>query len=295
MDFDPNLLRAFVAVKETGSFTRAAERLHLTQSAISHQIRRLEEQLGQPLLRRTTRSLTLTEDGEDLVRHAEQILGAMDALSRRFQPSPISGEVRFGAPETFVGDRLPTLLCQFAHAYPAVRLDVRVNMQLDLRSLINDGELDLAVIMTPDESKEGTVMRQTQLVWVASESFEVASGATSLPLAFFPPPCINRSIGVNALNDTNMDWHVVFTSPSQQGISAAILSGLAITVLPEEDMEPGMRIVDGQYGLPPLPKANFTLIWSANGKTPAALEFGQLIMELSKPVAATRRAVRKTR
>lgn len=292
MDFDPTLLRTFVAVKETGSFTRAAERLHLTQSAISHQIRRLEEQLGQPLLHRTTRSLILTEHGEDLLRYAEQILESMDALSRRFQPSPICGEVRFGAPENFVGNRLPTLLCQFAHSFPGIRLDVRVNMHLDLRTLVKDGELDLAVIMTPGDSKEGTVMRQTQLVWVASEAFELAPGAF-LPFAFFPAPCINRNVGISALDGTGLDWHIVFTSSSQQGICAAVLSGLAISVLPQEDLLPGMRVVDGCYGLPPLPKANFSLFWGDAGKTPAALQFGQLIMELSKPPAVVKRTARK--
>ena len=91
MDFDPGLLRAFVAVKETGGFTRAGQRLNLTQSAISHQIRRLEEQAGRQLLRRTTRRLTLTEDGEEFLRHAEQILASLNALTQRFLPSPVSG------------------------------------------------------------------------------------------------------------------------------------------------------------------------------------------------------------
>src|ERR1700761_7955876 len=99
MDFDPVLLRAFVAVQETGGFTRAAQRLHLTQSAISHQIRKLEEQVGRPLLYRTTRSLTLTEDGEEFLQHATQILRSLDALAQRFQPSKVSGTVRFGVPE----------------------------------------------------------------------------------------------------------------------------------------------------------------------------------------------------
>jgi len=104
MYFDPGLLRAFVAVKETGGFTRAGQRLNLTQSAISHQIRRLEEQVGRQLLQRTTRRLTLTEDGEEFLRHAGQILASLDALTQRFQPSPVSGVVRFGVPESFMGE-----------------------------------------------------------------------------------------------------------------------------------------------------------------------------------------------
>ncbi|UTY57196.1 LysR family transcriptional regulator [Massilia sp. erpn] len=294
MNLDPALLRTFVAVHETGSFTRAAERLHLTQSAVSHQIRRLEEQLGRPLLQRTTRSLTPTEDGEDLLPYAQQILLALDALGQRFRPSPISGEVRFGAPENFVGDRLPSLLCQFARAFPSVRLDVRVNMQLDLRALVREGELDLAVIMTPGDCEEGRRIRQTQLVWVAAESFDLPKGSP-VPLAFFPSPCINRRVGISALDEIGVQWQTVFTSPSQQGISAAILSGLAVSVLPREDVEEGMRIVDGCYGLPALPKASFALICSSEEKTPATQAFGQLILDVSAKAVEPKTKKRRQR
>ncbi|UOF14184.1 LysR family transcriptional regulator [Lysobacter capsici] len=279
MDFDPALLRTFVAVTETGGFTRAAERLHLTQSAISHQIRRLEDQVGRPLLRRTTRRLTLTEDGEDFLRHAGQILQSLDALTRRFQPSPIAGVVRFGVPENFIGDRLPNVLCQFARAFPSIRLDVSVSMSMDLRQMVEADELDLAVIIALPDSGAGTVLRRTRWVWVAADYFDVPAN-TSLPFAFFPPPCINRQVGISALDGTAVEWHVVFTSPSQQGLHAAILAGLAITVMAEDDVEPGMRIVDGEYGLPTLPDAEFVLIWNSLDAAPAVCEFGKLIRDL---------------
>lgn len=279
MDFDPTLLRAFVAVKETGGFTRAAERLHLTQSAISHQIRKLEEQVGRPLLHRTTRRLTVTEDGEDFLRYAQQILDTLDAMTRRFQPSPISGVVRFGVPDNFMGDRLPPLLSQFARGFPAVRMEVCVSMHIDLRAAIRAGELDLAVVMSPPDCVEGTHLRRTQLVWATAETFEAPKGA-SLPLAFFPKPCVNRQVAGSALDLASIDWHVVFTSASPQGIRAAVLAGLAVTVLTREEVEPGMKIVDGRYGLPSLPSVDFSLIWSANGKTPCACRFGQLILEM---------------
>ncbi|QNK65479.1 LysR family transcriptional regulator [Variovorax sp. PAMC26660] len=279
MDFDPTLLRAFVAVKETGGFTRAAERLHLTQSAISHQIRKLEEQVGRPLLHRTTRRLTVTEDGEDFLRYAQQILDALDAMTRRFQPSPISGSVRFGVPDNFMGDRLPPLLSQFARGFPAVRMEVCVSMHIDLRAAIRAGDLDLAVVMSPPDCVEGTRLRRTQLVWAAAETFEAPKGA-SLPLAFFPKPCVNREVAGSALDAASVDWHVVFTSASTQGIRAAVLAGLAVTVLTREEVEPGMKIVDGRYGLPPLPSVDFSLIWSEGGRTPCACRFGQLILEM---------------
>ena len=280
MDFDPTLLRAFVAVKETGGFTRAARRLHVTQSAVSHQIQRLEEQIGRPLLLRTTRSLTLTEDGADFLRYAERILQTLDALTRRFRPSPISGTVRFGVPENFMGERLPELLSQFTQVFPDIRLDVSVTMSLDLRAMIEADELDLAVVMSMPGSSQGTLLRQTQFVWVAGEGLKLAEGA-SLPFAFFPAPCINRQAGVSALDGTGVKWHVAFTSPSPQGIRAAVLSGLAITVLTCGDLEPGMRVVDGEYGLQSLSKADFTLIRGARGETPAARELGRLIQGLT--------------
>ncbi len=279
MDFDPTLLRAFVAVKETGGFTRAAQRLHLTQSAVSHQIRRLEEQVGRPLLHRTTRRLTVTEDGEDFLRYAQQILDTLDEMTRRFQPSPISGVVRFGAPDNFMGDRLPPLLSQFARAFPATRMEVSVSMHLDLRAMIRAGELDLAVVMSPPDCVEGTRLRRSQLVWVAAETFEPPPGA-SLPMAFSPKPCVNREVAGAALDAAPFEWHVVFTSVSPHGIRAAVLAGLAVTVLAREDVEPGMKIVDGRYGLPPLPSVDFSLIWSESGRTECACRFGQLILEM---------------
>ena len=289
MDFDPSLLRAFVAVKEAGGFTRAAQRLNLTQSAISHQIRRLEEQVGRQLLFRTTRALTLTEDGEDFLHYAEQILDTLDTMAQRFRPSPISGVVRFGVLENFLGDRLPVLLRQYGRAFPSVRLDVSVGMNLDLMPMIKAGELDLAVVMLAPGSREGTPLRRTQFVWVAAETFDPVPGA-SLPFAFFPSPCINRQVGLASLEGRDVPWHVVFTSQSHQGIRAAILAGLAVTVLARDDVEPGMKIVDGHYGLPSLSKVDFSLVWSESGRTAAAVEFGRMIEQLTQTPGPRRRA-----
>lgn len=290
MDFDPTLLRAFVAVKEAGGFTRAAQRLHLTQSAVSHQLRRLEEQVGRPLLYRTTRNLTLTEDGNEFAHQAQQILALLDALASRFQPSPVSGVVRFGVPETYMGERLPPLLSQFARRFAEVRLDVTVSSYLDLRKMINAGELDLAVVLSePGNGARETVLRQTQFVWAAAETFEIRRD-TSLPLVFAPSPCVDRQIGITALNGAAIEWHIVFTSPSQAGIRAAVLAGLGVTVQMHDDLRPGMKVVDGLYDLPPLPQADFTLIWSAGNKSQAIREFGQLLLNNpERPPKATRR------
>lgn len=280
MDFDPTLLRAFVAVNESGGFTRAARRLHLTQSAVSHQIRRLEEQLGRQLLHRTTRNLTLTEDGEEFLRHSMHVLAALDALTERFQRSAVTGSVRLGVPESLMGHRLPMLLREFARRFPSTRLNVSVASYLDLRQMIDSGELDLAIVASAPGSQEGTPLKQTQFVWVAAEGFETVEGA-AVPLAFAPPPCINREIGVAALERASVKWHVVFTSTSLRALRTAVMAGLAVTVLTREELDKGLKVVSGQLGLPTLPKATFAVIWSPRGKTPAAAAFEQLLCAMS--------------
>ncbi|MEI2453531.1 LysR substrate-binding domain-containing protein [Lysobacter firmicutimachus] len=284
MDFDPSLLRTFVAVVETGGFTRAAQRLHLTQSAVSHQIRRLEQQVGRRLLSRSTRKLDLSEDGREFLIHARQILQALDALGRRFNPSPVAGTVRFGAPENFMRERLPQLLSRFAQAYPQVRLEVSVSANLDLPALLEADELDLAVLIAERPAgaqSPGRLLRRTRLVWVAAENFAPPAGG-SLPFAFFPPPCVHRRVGMRALEQAGIDGHVVFTSHSQEGIHAAALAGLAITAIARDDLEPGMQLVAERYALPPLPEVDFSLVWSERGRSPAAQAFGELIGEMAQ-------------
>lgn len=282
MDFDTALLRTYVAVKEAGGFTRAAERLHLSQSAVSHQIRRLEEQAGTALLVRTTRSLALTEDGEDFLRYAEQVLRAQDALARRFQRSSVAGAVRLGVPENFMGERLPLLLARFARAFPAVRLDVVVGSYLDLRTQVEADALDLAVVMAlPSEPERGAMLRRTRFVWAAAHAFDFPDDEP-IPLAFAPSPCVHRLVGVDALQAAGLEWRVAFTSPSQEGLRAAVLAGLAVTALPQEDVRPGMDVIDGRYGLPPLTHADFRLISrQVEPQAPAVRAFGQLLTEMS--------------
>lgn len=278
MDFEPTLLRSFVAVCETGGFTRAAQRLHLTQSAVSHQIRRLEEQVGRPLLYRTTRKLTLTEDGEDFLRHAEQILQSQEALTRRFHSSTASGAVRLGVPENFIGDRLPQLLGRFARSYPAVRLEVSVSVCLDLQAKVDAGDLDLAVAITRLDQENGTVLRQTKFVWAAADTFKRPQ-SSSLPFAFSPPPCALRAMAVDALTASGIDWHVGFTSANQHGLKAAVQAGLAVSIFAQEEIEPWMMVLDGNDGLPPLPEAKYVLISKHGDLMPCAAELGRLIVD----------------
>ncbi|PZS90843.1 LysR family transcriptional regulator [Stenotrophomonas maltophilia] len=268
MFFDPDLLRAFVAVVETGGFTKAGERMNLSQSAISHQIRKLEEQAGSALLRRTTRSVTLTEDGEEFLRLAEQILAAQSLLVHRFQKVAVSGAVRLGVPETYAGDRLTALLTRFSRRFPSVRLDVFVEPYGALNEQIHAGTLDLAVNLFLREDVEWPVLRRTRFVWAAGSGFE-HEPEKALPLALAPSPCTHRDVCLDALVGAGREWRVTFTSASQQGLRSAAKSGLAVTVALQDDIQDGLVIAGDGLGLPTLPAASFRLMRSATARTPA--------------------------
>lgn len=276
MDIDPTLLRALAAVKQTGGFSLAAARLNLTQSAISHQIRKLEQLVGRTLVARTTRVAVFTDEGEMFLTCAHRVLSALDELDRRFCRKEMSGIVRFGLPDSFLGIHLQDLLAQFARRFPDMQLDVSVGMSLDLRAMVDAGRLDLAVVMDVGDASDGTMLRSEQLVWVAAETFQHVR--PSLPLALYPLPCINRRVAVDALAKHGIAWHVAFTCPSPDGIEAALRSGLAVSVLGRSELKPGLRIVGGDCGLPSLPKGTFHLIRSAGSKTEATQELERLIL-----------------
>lgn len=288
MSYDTGLLQAFIAVHETNGFTRAAEQLHLTQSAVSHQIRRLEELVGRPLFHRTTRRLRLTADGEDFLRLAQRILQAQEALAQHFRCSPIAGTVRFGVPESFMREGLPQLLRQFSRSCPHVRLEVSVGLTLDLASMVRARELDLAVVVALPGAVQGQLLQRQPMVWAAAEDF-AWSRADSLPLAYSPPPCVCRQVSIDALNQAGIAWHAAFSSHSLHDLRAVALSGLAVATFTRDNLRPGMAVLDERDGLPALPMLDFTLVYGDDApaqRSPAAAELGRLIEEASWARAA---------
>lgn len=279
MSLDPALLQAFIAVHQSNGFTRAAERLHLSQSAISHQVRRLEELVGRPLFHRTTRRLSLTSDGEDFLRLAERILQAQDALAQHFRRSPIEGTVRLGVPQSFMSEGLPRLLRQFSRGCPNVRLEVSAGVTLDLGAMVRDRELDLAVVVTVAGEGRGQLLQRLPMVWAASEGFSLKDHA-SMPLAYSPPPCVCRQISADALNDAGIAWHGAFSSHSLEDLRAVALSGLAVTSFTRDHLRPGMVALDERDGMPPLPHLDFTLEYGEAdeaARPPAVAALGRLI------------------
>ncbi|MBY0563129.1 MAG: LysR family transcriptional regulator [Hyphomonadaceae bacterium] len=258
VNLDLDLLRAFVAVAETGSFTRAGARLGRTQSAVSLQIQRLEAQLDVQLFARDPRRVTLTHSGESLLPQARKLLRLNDEIVAGIVEHDLEGEVRFGAPEDFATAHLPGVLGDFVHAYPHVNLSVTCDLTLNLIEAMSRGELDLALIkrepMGPDI---GTPVWREELVWVAADA-SLLQSSSKLPLIAAPAPCVYRKRAVTALEQSGRPWRMAYTSPSLAGQHAALRAGLGITVLPREMAPDDLIVLEGV--LPALADAEIALI-----------------------------------
>jgi DNA-binding transcriptional LysR family regulator len=278
LDFD--LLRAFVAVAECGGFRRAAERLHLTQSTVSQQIKRLELEAGRALFRRNTRVVALTDEGEMLLGDARRLLQLEEAARSRLTAPRLSGVVRLGAVEEVAGDPLPPALGRFARLHPDVRLEVQVGVSAELIAQIDAGTLDVVFAKRPWGTSRGRLVWREPLVWAASDTFDRVLGA-SLPLALYREHSVSREAALEALRGSERGWHIVYTSPSLTGIRAAALAGLAVTPLPASAVGPGLRILGEEDGMPPLPDLDFA-IFERSRAGPAAAALAAALAQLTQ-------------
>jgi DNA-binding transcriptional LysR family regulator len=257
---DLDLLRSFVSVVDAGGFTRAAERVHRTQSTVSQQIKRLEADFGRPLLHRHGKRVTPTEDGERLLSYARRMLSlaeeARDLLSRPER----DGAVRLGIPEDFAAYRLSELLAGFARARPGLRLDIRAAQSIHLRRDLERGELDLAIVKRVAGEKGGLSAWPEQVHWVTSQTHPVDLACASLPLVGFHAGCLYRASAIHALETAGRAWHMVYVSSNLTGIQAAVAAGLGVSILSDMSIEPSHRLLTEAEGFAPLPPTETALI-----------------------------------
>lgn len=274
---DLDLLRCFVTIAETGSFTRAGERLGRTQSTVSLQVKRLEDQLGRSVFARTPRSLALTPEGERLLAPARQLLRLHDAaLAELFEPD-IKGRVRLGVPEDFATAHLPAVLATFAEAHPLVELEVTCDLTLNLLDKFHAGAFDLVLVKREPSAKlEGVRVWREPLVWVARDH-RAATGLRCVPLVVSPEPCVYRKRAIDALEAIGREWRVAYTSTSLAGSQSAVNAGLGITVLPREMVPPYLMPVVDDPDLPPLYDTEIALI-EAPGLSETAARLGHHIV-----------------
>jgi DNA-binding transcriptional LysR family regulator len=230
----------------------------VTQSTVSQQIKRLELETKRPLFRRTTRSVALTDDGEMLLGDARRLLQLEEAARHRLAAPRLSGTVRLGVVEEVAGGSLPSALGRFATLNPGVKLEVQIGVSAELIEQLNAGRLDVVFAKRPVGTSKGRLVWREALVWAAAETFDLVRGA-ALPLALYRERSVSREIALAALNDKEVIWEIVYTSPSLTGVRAAALAGLAITPLPVSALIAGLRILGAEEGLPRLPDLEFAI------------------------------------
>jgi DNA-binding transcriptional LysR family regulator len=240
-NLDIDLLRSFAAIADTGSFTAAAELVARTQSAVSVQVKRLEEIVGHRVFERTSRSLTLTAAGETLLGYARRILELNDESVRRIAEPPMSGEIRLGITEYFVPNELPGILARFAAAYPGVHLEVRMGLSRDLRRELAQKRLDAVIVRLAPRERDRAIWSEPQ-VWVAREGFEPARSAV-LPLALLPAPCVLREHAIQSLRRLKRPWKIAYTGSSMVSVQAAVRAGLGVSIVPRSSVLPGMQML----------------------------------------------------
>ena len=257
---DLEQLKTLVAIADSGSFTRAGGIVFKTQSAVSMQMRRLEEKIGRPIFSRDGRASKLTEDGERLLGYARRIVRLSDETVAAFDETELSGSVRLGTPDDYADRFLPEILARFSRSNPHVEVSVVCEPSEELVRQVLRGELDLSIVTYCGDIPV-EVIRSEPLLWVAS-SQHCAAEEEILPLALFKPPCLWRDAAVNALIASGRKYRVLYQSANTTALSAAVSAGLAVTVLTESALRPGMRVLGESEGFPRLPNCEIGLVHS---------------------------------
>ncbi|WP_017940085.1 LysR family transcriptional regulator [Zestomonas thermotolerans] len=254
---DSELLRTFVAIADYGGFTRAADALNRTQSAVSMQMKRLEEDvLQRPLFERDGRQVRLTAEGQVLLGYARRILKLHGEVLNTLRQPHMVGSVRIGTPDDYVMRFLPGILSRFAQSFPLIQVEVHCEPS---SQLLQRHDLDLTIVTREPGKEIGQLLRQEHIVWAEAQGFSPHE-QEPLPLAMFNTECFCRDWACNALDAMERDYRIAYTSPSLSAIMAVVSAGLAVTAQLQSLIPPDMRIIGQAEGLPPMPMASIVLL-----------------------------------
>lgn len=246
-DLSTEYLRTFLAIVDAGTMLAAANRVNRTPSAVSLQMKRLEDQAGVSLFARAGRRVELTAAGRALVPHARQILDTNDTAVMALRLGETGGLVRIGIVQDFAGDMLSGVLGSFSRRHKAVRLEVRVGTSGDLRDAVGDGRLDFALHAAASADRRDCI-RRDRMLWIGPSDL---AARTVVPLALVPLPCPFRRAALSALKKAGRKFEIVVETPSLDGIRAAVSANLALTVRTAHFARSELPVVRDK-ALPPL-------------------------------------------
>lgn len=276
---DVEVLRSFIAVCESRSFTAAAQKVGRTQSAVSLQMRRIEDQIRRPLFVRGKVPVELTAHGEKFAAHARRIVVAYDEAMAAFDQKSVAGTVMLGMPGDYAPRILPLVLERFVSIYPAAQVGIIIEESKSLVRQLAEGSVDLAFITEgqgPTQSEQ--VAFRERVVWAGSSQVD-AHLNDPLPIAIWGEGGTYYEWMQEALGQLGRPYRIAVTSPSLTGIKAAVLSGLAVTLMTECGLGPGMRELGEADGFPPMPTLSIRLEWAHMRKSPVVDRLHQHLLE----------------
>ena len=287
LSFDPVQLRTFLAVANGLSFTRAGHELGISQPTVSQHVRRLEEAAGRQLLRRDTRTVSLTDNGEAMAGFARTILAANDDAVAYFTGSAMRGRLRFGAADELALSELPSILREFRQLYPRINLELTVTQSGTLLRRLTANHLDLIFINQPADSDRGRLVRRDRLVWVGLERTEIDPDQP-VPVITYHAPSLSRSAAINSLESAQRTWRITCNTREINGVLAAARAGIGICVLAQSRVPGDLRILSGRLDLPDLPDVEMALV--SNPRSPGAPTEALTKAILNLPLKPIRRA-----
>jgi DNA-binding transcriptional LysR family regulator len=282
VNLDIDLLRTLVHAQELGSFNRAADRVGRSQSAVSQQMRKLEERVGVALFRKEGRGLALTDAGSLLLAHAVRLLALNDDAVAALRGAATEGIVRFGLPIDFAESWLPIALGRFGRAHPAVRFEAVVDRNRRLLERLDQGELDLALAINNVARRDAAPVGSLPLAWLGSSTEGVARASDEpIALALLEAPCFFRDAALATLDRAGVRWRVAYTSPSLHGLLAGVQAGLGVTLRTPLAQSAGIRQITGDVRLPPPLTSAFGVSLHDGGRPlePAAARLRDIVVE----------------
>lgn len=273
---DLELLRTFIAVVDHHGFAQAGTQLARTQSSVTQQMQRLEQQVGVGLFEKRGRQKTLTEAGQQLLRHARQMLALNDDVLSSLRESSLSGVLRIGSPHDIADTILPPILSHIARSAPRLRLEIDVGRSPFLMDDLHRGKVDMVISTRQGPNLEGFPLRTSPVWWICSAQYAHNPGEP-LPLILVDEPSIYRRYALETLEQANIAWRQAYLASNLIGIKAAIRAGLGVTPRSMEMLGPDMRVLGENDGLPRLPDVTYYLWIRANTVNPLVRRAYELI------------------
>lgn len=286
LPLDSELMRTFLAVADCGSVTRAADTVGRTQSAISMQLRRLEDSIGHALFRRMPRGVELTPRGTQLIPYARRVVGLLDAATTALRTMPLTGPVRIGIPQEFCETILPRVLAAFGERHPEVEVSVRCDYSTPQIAALEAGELDLAVVFATPPVHSGEILRVEPTVWVTSLDHGLHL-QRPLPIAAYFHSDWCRDHMMSSLERFGIPYRIAFECDTVGGFWTALRSGLAVVALSRSTVPPGCRELTAADGFPVVDSDCVVLRESLRGSSPATAALAQMIRDAFRPSGLT--------